>query len=322
MRHFLLLGFSILLVFLSSVTWGEEAKVYSCHRLIKEPILDGKIRDDLVWENIPWEGDFVKLGTDSFASKQTLFKTGYTGKALYIGIGCLEPEVKQLKLKLNGGPLFEEDSVEIFIFPKGAENYFQFVVNAIGSRWNGIGWGRQQPLWNWQAKGHKGENFYFVEVKIPFEILKTIPKGKEKWRINFCRNIVSTFGDRYTSWAYMVDSFHEPNNFGTIIFEDSILTEEIANLEERLSIIYREEVKEEMEKIEKFIISWEKEYPSDKEKISPYIRKWNEIKGELANLDSVPLKDLQKLLAELKSRLFYLKEAKGEFLRNRLFEEN
>ena len=155
------------------------------------------------------------MGTSSLTSKQTYFKIGYTPEALYIGVECEEPEVRKIKAKLKNGSIHicSEDSVELFLFPQGADNYYQFMINAIGSRWNGIGLGHPYfPLWNWQAKTYQGKDYYSVEVEIPFEIFLTIPEKNEEWSGNICRNIL-TSGDRHATWAHLYGRFHEPNNF-------------------------------------------------------------------------------------------------------------
>ena len=131
------------ILILSSLTCSaaEEKKVYPCYRLTTEPVIDGRIRKDSAWENIPEETGFVSLGLNIPALKQTLFKIGYNAEALYIGIKCEEPEIKKIRAKLKDGEdLWTEDGIEIFIrkdeylyYSKGAEKYYQFVVNAIGS---------------------------------------------------------------------------------------------------------------------------------------------------------------------------------------------
>ncbi|MCK4244475.1 MAG: hypothetical protein KAX20_02485 [Candidatus Omnitrophica bacterium] len=219
---------SILFV-LSSFALAEE-KVYTCSRLTKEPVLDGRIEEP-AWKNIPEAGDFVILKTESLATKQTSFKIGYNDEAIYIGIKCVEPEMEKIVVKdghTDFTNLWNENSIEIFIFPKGTDNYYHFVVSSIGSRWNGIGKGDPKiPLLNWQAKSYKGEDFYSIEIRIPFEIFYTVPEKGEKWRINIARNNYTGSREKYTCWPYLKMGFHDLDNFGKIIFPEKVPDEKI-----------------------------------------------------------------------------------------------
>ena len=225
MRKISFLTVLLLLVGYSSFAFSAEERIYYARHLSKEPILDGKTKNEPAWENIPASTGFINLGKGALASKQTFFKIGYTEEALYIAIECEEPEVKKIKAELKDmGNLWTEDSIELFIFPEGADNYYQFVVNAIASRYNGKGCGGAMPLWDWQVKTYQGEDYWSMEVMIPFEIFYILPEKGEEWRINICRNDASfmLFNDRQTSWAQKKSRAHEPDNFGKIVFKDEI----------------------------------------------------------------------------------------------------
>lgn len=156
-QRFILCLFLILLI-LPSVAFAKEKRNYPCYRMIKEPILDGRLRNDPAWKNIPAATSFVKFGTDFLAltQKQTFFKIGYNPDALYIGIECKEPEIEKIIAKLKDmGRLWTEDSIEVFIFPKGTDTYYQFIVNAIGSRWD-----ISRQVRNWEAFTYTGKDFW------------------------------------------------------------------------------------------------------------------------------------------------------------------
>ena len=238
MRKLKGIGVSFLMIgivcMLSSLTIAAEERIYTCYKLTKEPVLDGKL-DDTGWKNVPEESGFVKRASNSLTSKQTYFKMGYTGQGIYIGIKCEEPEIEKVKAELKDmEKLWKDDSIEIFIFPKQAENYLQFIVNAIGSRWNGIGvYGLPQHIWDWQAKTYQGKGCWSVEIKIPFEIFEEIPKKGEIWHGNICRNIF-TSRDKYSCWAAKCGGYHSTRDFAKIIFKDALLPEEVAKIEKNL----------------------------------------------------------------------------------------
>lgn len=227
MRKVSFLMVLLLLVNLSSLVFSAEVRIYRAFYLEREPLLDGKLKNDPAWENVPVSSGFVGLGSNVLAApRQTFFRIGYNEEALYIGIKCLEPEPEMIKAELKDMEnLWAEDSIEIFIFPKDADNYYQFVVNAIGSRWNGIGLGGKDCLWDWQAETYQeGKGYWSVEIRIPFEVFLILPEKGEDWRINICRNIPAyiTVADRHTSWSPLARGFHEPDNFGKIVFKDEL----------------------------------------------------------------------------------------------------
>lgn len=250
-----------ILFFLVSFAYAEKRDnpFCICYQLTKEPVLDGKL-DDTVWRNIPTETGFVKLGSKSFTSKQTYFRIGYSSEALYIGVECKDPEVEKIKAKRKDMEnVWAEDSVEVFMFPEEADKYYQFAVNAIGSRWS------KEPL-DWQAKTYKGKDYYSMEIRIPFEVFRrTVPILGEVWRGNICRNIL-TSGDRNTTWAHLDINFKEPDSFGEIIFatENGIIKIIVTNLESVSE--YKKEISKEA-----------KRYPSLKNQINSFLNNYKEI---------------------------------------------
>ncbi len=135
-KYILVLSVLSMFFSLNSTTCCEEEKVYPCYLLSKEPVLDGKLRDDPGWENIPGVTGFLKLGSGVLGSKESFFRAGYTKEALFIGMECEEPEIEKVVAKSEDGDvkICNEDSVEIFIFPKDVKNYYQFMINTIGSK--------------------------------------------------------------------------------------------------------------------------------------------------------------------------------------------
>lgn len=227
--------FLILFISISAFASPGADKKYLCRRLAQEPLLDGKVKEDPAWEKVSVDNNFVKLGCKEPASKQTYFRIGYTPEALFISVECEEPEPRKIKAVLPDNQLlYLEDSIEVFVLPKGCEYFHQFVVNAIGSRWNCIAQ-KEISLAGWQANTYIGENYWSVELKFPFSILGAIPEKNEEWKINICRNIFSSGEHEYTTWTYMNISFHESQNFGTLVFADEISPEEKRKIETKFN---------------------------------------------------------------------------------------
>ena len=233
---------------------SEGKKEYRCVRLTKEPVLDGRIREDTAWADIPEAGDrFIDLKNKKPVSKQTYFRMGYTSQSLFIGVRCEEPDIERIKAELGDtGPLWTEDSVEIFIQPAGRQEYFQFIVNAVGSRYNDTGVRDIGSMF--EAQAHVGRDYWSIEVKISLKVFKAVPVKGEKWAINICRNILSG-GPSHTTWAYLDGVYHEPKNFGKMLFADPPSRQEGAKAIKQKKTTLKAEEKSEQSLEETFLFS-------------------------------------------------------------------
>jgi len=201
---------------------AEPAKEVVCYSLSAAPVMDGKVEGDKAWKNIPAsDGKFFIFGSEGeISQKKTYFRTGYNADAIFIAVECEEPDTKYLSAVMKDErELWTEDSVEVFIGQPGLESeYNQFIANAIGSRYNGIA-KTQLATMDWEVKTATGNKMWSAEIRIPFKTLKGTPKKGARWSFNVCRNICTSAPALSTSWARMYASFHEPENFGKIVFK-------------------------------------------------------------------------------------------------------
>lgn len=197
-------------------------KVYSIVRLKKAPTVDGKIEGDDAWIGaVVQEGGFEVLKTGRTPSRPTHFRMGFTEKGIHVAVTCFEPKPGAIKAKMkDGGQIFQEDSIELFIKPEEGNAYYQFVANAIGSRWNDQKPRRHLQLKEWSAAAKQGEKSWTLEMTIPYGAIDAeMPeKGHVTWRFNICRNIHST-ANQLCSWSDVKENFHEPQNFARLIFD-------------------------------------------------------------------------------------------------------
>lgn len=215
------------LFLLCSYAIADELKVYPCSPMTEEPVLDGR-GDDFAWNNIPLAEGFTIINTEGiFSNKQTSFKMGYDNTFLYIFIKCEEPNMNKIKAELGDmEEVWRDNCVEIFLQPEG-DGYYQFIVNSIGSRWNGFYINSKnsvKELGDWTAVTYEGHDFWNIELAIPFNYLRSKPEGE--WRGNIARSIRTIQESTNTTWAQMSTGYHEFLNFGRIVFMKEILTEE------------------------------------------------------------------------------------------------
>ena len=225
--------FLVLLIPCAAV--AEQVPGYVAVRLAEEPVLDGMVKDDPAWGKAAVSaGEFRVFRRKRNTPKQTRFKMGYTLKGMYFAIECDESDVDRVKATAEDmGKLWKEDSVEVFLMPADSKEFYHIIVNAIGSRYNGKYLG-SSALGAWHAMTFVGEDYWAVEILIPFETLAAFPISNADWRVNVCRNIYSIDKPGGTSWAVMTKSFHEPHNFGTLSFSGSVSPQERKVVERKI----------------------------------------------------------------------------------------
>ena len=216
----------------------SERVRYQVYHLGDPVSLDGRIDIDPAWNNIPWAAGFRRLGSLEFKTpKQTLFKMAHDGKNFYLAVRCDEPDMAQVKgSAADNANLWQEDSVELFLFPQGQDVFFQYVANADGARWSfAIDTAAGSILAGtsldaWRAAAHKGEDFWSVEIAVPFDALGTTATPGAAWTGNVCRNVTvfESGGDQHTSWAPMKERFREQKDFGELRFEKGVISRDQA----------------------------------------------------------------------------------------------
>jgi hypothetical protein len=202
---------------------GAEERVHVCYGLKAEPTLDGNVKDDPAWRDIPEAAGFVVWGTMLPASEQTALRMAYTPQALFIAVVCEESGQVKAEAKDGEGKVFSDDSLEIFLFPQGSAEYHQFAANTTAARFQLVCQGgtyKAVPLGDWQARTHHGDGFWSLEVRIPFEVLKTpSPKKGDVWTGNIARNDQNKTGAPHSWWALLRGTrCHEPEHFGKLAF--------------------------------------------------------------------------------------------------------
>ncbi|MFH1903854.1 MAG: sugar-binding protein [Candidatus Omnitrophota bacterium] len=260
----------------------------------KPPVIDGEVAGDPVWGKVLEENGFLKLGTRETAGKNTSLRVGYDDENLYFGIICSEPDMDKIKAQLKDNEaVWSEDGIEIFVFPSQKPDYFQFALNTAGARLN-LKNITQFPLWDWQVKTAKGKDFYSVETKIPFAVLGKRPQKGERWFFNVARNTLMPGSDPHTTWSYLKNGFHEPDNFGVILF-----TGFPPGREQAEKILIREQ----WEGMEAFTSYYEKNDPGFFREMQPLLREigWYAVADEVKKIDRLTPEKRTALKDNLKS---------------------
>lgn len=218
---------------------GQGPAAYPCYRLAAAPVIDGKL-DDAVWNALPEATGFRTLKQVGFAvRKPTAFRVGWTPEGLYLAIRCKEPFTRSLTpLTGDGEPLWDDDSVEVFLTPAGPD-YLQLIVNAAAARWNGRP-GGALPLGAWTARARITAEDWTVELLVPFAVVGKTPREGDSWRFNLGRNVLGgPPAERYSSWAAVERGFGDVPKFAGLEFRGAPVAAEVTSTEGRLAAEYQ-----------------------------------------------------------------------------------
>ena len=194
--------------------------------------VDGRL-DEPQWMKAGVAADFVLYGGRDYATEKTEARTLWDDSNFYIGIRCFDSSIGKLRATVTEreGRVFMDDCVEIFLLPPDnpvlaqapvRERYFHVCVNALGTRYDEIGYEAPQR-WNgkWLARTSVQQNRWELEIAIPWSDLKTQPVDGSVWDINFNRGLPARGAVReYSGWSITFAGFHDPAHFGKLLFLD------------------------------------------------------------------------------------------------------
>ncbi len=217
-RYMVLMLMAIMLVTLfSSSAFALTKAELTAVKVSKAPTIDGKL-DDEAWT----KAKVVTLDQDNNGMKPgTKVEAWVVWDDNNIYVACKNYRPKKMvvaNIKIDGGNLWTEDGNEIFIDPTidGKGTYYQFIINAIATKFHG-----SRPsvpglkYSDWKAAAVQENDYWTLEVQIPFATMKQkTPKVGTKWGFNICANS----GGQHITWSPLRGGFHQPNQFGAIIF--------------------------------------------------------------------------------------------------------
>jgi len=188
------------------------------------PVIDGRL-DDACWATTPAAQQFFLRKGEGLPGETSELRLLWDDANLYVGARCFA-EVLRPALQRTGefvaketehdGPVFHDDSVEIFLAPAAdPAGYMQFVTNAIGARYEGKG---MEGAWDapWQAQGATSEEgFWTAEVAIPWTSLDITPEPGMALAGNVCRN--NQARQEPSMFSPVTLGFHAPDEFGRFV---------------------------------------------------------------------------------------------------------
>ena len=183
--------------------------------------VDGRL-DEPAWSLAVTASEFTVLGTRTAAPRPTTFRFVYTDQSLLVGVECqtwsggrramVKPAVQE-----HDGPVFSDESVELYLQPNPSGPYFHFATNALGTPYEGRG---VDAAWNgeWTVRTSETAEGWQAEISVPYRTLGVAgsPAAGQSWRCNLCRN--DRTYQRYCTWADVSGGFHDPAHFAPLYF--------------------------------------------------------------------------------------------------------
>lgn len=183
-------------------------------------LIDGRLNEK-VWKKALFLNNFYLLNKKTKPTQDTGVYIFYTNDGIYFGFKCFEEKIDLLSsfFKKDGGPIWTEDCVEIFLDVNHThKKYFQFITNITSLK---TGYYFLTPKGfsfsvhkGWLAKANKEKGYWISEIKIPFSLL-----GIRSSYINGSILGINITRQRYVSSPELSsiipleNSFHQPEKF-------------------------------------------------------------------------------------------------------------
>ncbi len=166
-------------------------------RLTGDFVFDGVV-DDPCWRNVDSIANLTMVEPQEGGKPvfPTVVKVLATDKELILGIVCYDNDPDKIVAysKARDSYLRGEDYIK-FVFDtyQDGRTGYVFAVNPNGARYDALSerhGEREDPNWDgiWDAKTHRGPNYWSVEIKIPVHSL-TFGKDLHAWGFNIERRI-------------------------------------------------------------------------------------------------------------------------------------
>lgn len=209
-----------LLCLASLVTAADlgTGKIYEAIRAEPPPVIDGNL-DDGVWKQASAAGEFWTLkGTDQV--QQTTFQLAYDSQNLYLAVTNLESNLTAMKCDVridDMTSIMGDEAVEWFLQPQSGGDYYQFAANCGGARYDARA---LDSSWNaaWQAATGRRADAWTLECAIAFSSFGSFGVPGATWGLNVCRDRQAGGDTEWSAWSPTPGGFHQPQNFGRLVF--------------------------------------------------------------------------------------------------------
>lgn len=186
------------------------------------PHVDGDLSDD-AWLNatpISLCYDVMKPGR-AWPGENPQVRIVHDEHGLYMAFSAVlvgRPPSGRQPVATRDGPVFYDDSFEIFVNPTPSESlFYHFAFNLLGTRYDATR--LRGPSWDhdWEVACRVENDTWYSEVFVPFDAFGRRPDHREEWGLNVCMSFPDA--GRFVSWAPLPGIYAAPSHFGRIEIE-------------------------------------------------------------------------------------------------------
>jgi hypothetical protein len=185
--------------------------------------LDG-VLDDAVWEQAYAFSGFTFSTGSELTPNATRVAIVRDAEALYLGVTCLEENMAGLMATetTRDSSVWHDDVIEVFLDTRHDHaNYRQFAVNSVPALFDAKS-GANTWDGEWEAASAKGDDWWGLEIRIPFATLGSAPQVGDVWGMNVCRERqAGGTRNELHNWADVQGNFLRPWLFGHVYFADA-----------------------------------------------------------------------------------------------------
>jgi hypothetical protein len=229
MREAVLLRYLLLFFLAASVAHSQSPRVMVVPKAALPIVIDGRL-SEVAWKTAGMIPEFQEYRGSAALRNQTQVRLLYDSQALYIAYRCKEADISRIRAQVtdHDGSVWDDDCAEFFLDVKADRASFaQFILNTIGTRYDGLGHDSYGYNPKWEGKSVVGKDEWTAEIRIPFsELGVNTPESGDLWLGNFCREEQPS--RELSCWSPTMGSFAAPGRFGAIVFgslEDRIWKE-------------------------------------------------------------------------------------------------
>ncbi len=215
-----------LLTVLAAPAEAQTVKQCVAHWTDTPPVIDGKL-DDAAWRGVHEEGGFVKLSDPAKHPQAPTFVRILTdGKALYLGIRCVEPKLDKMSVtqEKHDDAVWTDDSLEVILDPDNRKaKLYHLIINSAGVQYDAEGkitppeTSNDAPEWNgkWESVCSRGRGEWYAEYRLPFDVFGISTGNGACLGLNFGRTRVGAFREQ-SCWAPTRTDYANPARLGEL----------------------------------------------------------------------------------------------------------
>lgn len=194
-------------------------QIANAHKVSKAPKIDG-VLDDECYKTCAYISNFLNLSDSSVGEIKDKVYIAYDDENLYFGIDSVCPKFQATIIDKAGDRVYIDDDIEIYIRPYiNSMDYYMVAMNGGNSLYVGQ---EKSAYWfdNVKYASRRSEKGWTGEICLPIKDmgLSAMPGAMG---FNIC-GAKQREGKLFT-WADIYGaSFHTPERFGTLLFDESL----------------------------------------------------------------------------------------------------